>query len=125
MQFNFGDEREVYLLNESALPVTEKESKPKGKRSIGPRMKYGHENLNSFCAHTNKRVCVINLSSLSLCTCPSHKCVSNIVITLVIICLVVALNIYLYPSVSDFANQSRLELKTLNLKKIVFFSGQS
>ena len=26
MQFTFGDEREVYLLDESALPVTEKES---------------------------------------------------------------------------------------------------
>ena len=58
MQFTFGDEREVYLLDESALPVTEKESMQEGKRSICPRMKYGHANLNSFCPHTNERVCV-------------------------------------------------------------------
>ena len=42
MQFTFGDEREVYLLDESALPVTEKESMREGKRSIGPG------NLSSF-----------------------------------------------------------------------------
>ena len=41
IQFTFGDKREVYLLNESALPVTEKESV----QSIGPKMKYGHANL--------------------------------------------------------------------------------
>ena len=40
MQFTLGDEREVYLLDESALPVTEKESMREGKRSIGPRMKF-------------------------------------------------------------------------------------
>ena len=40
MQFTFG------LLDESALPVTGKESMPKGKKSIGPRMKYGYSNLN-------------------------------------------------------------------------------
>ena len=45
MQFNFGDKREVYLLDESALSVTEKESMQEGKRSIGPRMKYGHANF--------------------------------------------------------------------------------
>ena len=30
----FGDKREVYLLDESAQPVTEKESMGEGKRSI-------------------------------------------------------------------------------------------
>ena len=45
MQFTFGEKREVYLLNESALPVTEKESMQEGKKSFGPRMKYGHTNL--------------------------------------------------------------------------------
>ena len=33
---------EVYLLGEIALPVTEKESMRKGKKSIGPRMKYNN-----------------------------------------------------------------------------------
>ena len=61
MQFTFGDEIEVHLLDDSALPVTEKESMREGKRSIGPRIKYGHANLSSVCAHTNKRVCVYNL----------------------------------------------------------------
>ena len=61
MQFTFWDKREVYLLEESALPVTEKESMQEGKRSIGPRMKYGLANLNSFCPHTNKQVCVVIL----------------------------------------------------------------
>ena len=56
MQFTFGDKREVYLSDESALPVTEKESMREGKRSIGPRMKYEHANLSSFCAHTIKQV---------------------------------------------------------------------
>ena len=45
MQFTFGDKGEVHLLNESVLPVTEKERKGEGKSSIGPRMKYGHANL--------------------------------------------------------------------------------
>ena len=31
MQFSFGDKREVYLLGESALPVTEKENMQEGK----------------------------------------------------------------------------------------------
>ena len=48
MQFTFGDKSEVHLLDESALAVTEKESMLEGKRSIGPRMKYGHANLSSF-----------------------------------------------------------------------------
>ena len=48
MQFNFGDKREVYLLDESALSVTEKESMQERKRSIGPRMKYGHANFVHF-----------------------------------------------------------------------------
>ena len=42
-------------------------------KSIGPRMKYGHENLNSFCPYKNRRCSIFNLSSLSLCTCLSHK----------------------------------------------------
>ena len=42
MQFTFGDKGEVYLLGESALPVTEKESMRKGKKSIGPRMKFNN-----------------------------------------------------------------------------------
>ena len=75
MQFNFEDKREVYLLSESVLPVSKKESMREGKKSIGPRMKYGHANLNSFCSRTNKRVCIFNFSSLSLCTWPSDKCV--------------------------------------------------
>ena len=45
MQFTFGDKREVYLLDQSALPVTEKERRRERKRSIGPRMKYGHPNF--------------------------------------------------------------------------------
>ena len=60
MQFTLGDKREVYLLDESVLTVTEKESMREGKRSIGPRMKYGQANLSSFCTHTNKWVCVFH-----------------------------------------------------------------
>ena len=45
MQFTFRDKGEVYLLDESALPVTEKERRGERKSSIGPRMKYGHANL--------------------------------------------------------------------------------
>ena len=44
MQFTYGDKGEVYLLDESVLPVTEKERRREGKRS--PRIKYGHANLN-------------------------------------------------------------------------------
>ena len=44
MQFTFGDEREVYLLDESVLPVTEKESMRGGKKSNGPGTKYGPAN---------------------------------------------------------------------------------
>ena len=40
MQFILGDKREVHLLEESALPVTEKARRGEGKRNIGPRMKY-------------------------------------------------------------------------------------
>ena len=76
MQFTFGDKREVHLLDKSALPVTDKESMREGKKSICPRMKYGHANLSSFCPHTNEQVCIFNLSSLSLCTCLSYKFVS-------------------------------------------------
>ena len=38
MQFTFGDKREAHLLDESFLPVTEKEKRGEGKSSIGPRM---------------------------------------------------------------------------------------
>ena len=34
VQFTFGDKREVYLLDEIALPVTEKESMQKGNINI-------------------------------------------------------------------------------------------
>ena len=44
MQFTFGDKGEAYLLDESVLPMTEKERRQEGKSSIGPRMKYGHAN---------------------------------------------------------------------------------
>ena len=44
MQFTFGDKGEIYLLDESLVPVTEKERRREGKRRIGPRMKYGHAN---------------------------------------------------------------------------------
>ena len=69
VQFTFGDKREVCLLGKSALPVSIKESMWERKKSIGPKMKYWHANLNSFC----EQVCIFNFSSLSLCTCPSHK----------------------------------------------------
>ena len=45
MQLVFGDKRDVNLQDESALPVTKKESMQKGKKSISPRMKYGGANL--------------------------------------------------------------------------------
>ena len=34
MQITFGDKREIYLLGESALPVTEKENMREGKRAL-------------------------------------------------------------------------------------------
>ena len=37
-QLTLGDKGEVYLLDESVLPVTEKESKRKGKKSNSARM---------------------------------------------------------------------------------------
>ena len=40
MQLILGDKREIYLLDESVLPVTEKERRREGKSIIGPRMKY-------------------------------------------------------------------------------------
>ena len=55
MQFILGDKREVHLLGESALPVTEKERRGEGKTTISPRMKYGHANLKSFFPYTNGR----------------------------------------------------------------------
>ena len=45
MQFTFGDEREIYLLGVSALPVTEKEIMGDGKKSIGPGMKFNMQFL--------------------------------------------------------------------------------
>ena len=47
IQFTFGDKREVCLPvgRECTLLVTRKESMRKRKKSIGPRMKYGHSNL--------------------------------------------------------------------------------
>ena len=39
MQLTFGDKREVYLLDKSALPVSKKESLQEGNKSIGPRIK--------------------------------------------------------------------------------------
>ena len=45
MQFTFGDKGKVYLLDEGVLPVTGKERRGEGKKSIGPRMKYGHANI--------------------------------------------------------------------------------
>ena len=36
MQFIFGDKREVYLLDESVLPVTEKEGRQEGKTYFRP-----------------------------------------------------------------------------------------
>ena len=48
MQFIFGDKREVHLLDGSVLPVTEKERRKEGKCSIGPKMKYGHRNHESY-----------------------------------------------------------------------------
>ena len=58
MQFTFGDMREVYLLDKSVLPGTEKERRGEGKKTISPRMKYGHANLKSFCPYTNGRCSV-------------------------------------------------------------------
>ena len=40
-------------MDESVLPVNEKERRREGKRNIGPRMKYGHANLISFCPYTH------------------------------------------------------------------------
>ena len=37
MQFTIGDKGEVYLLDESALPLTKKERRREGKITIGPR----------------------------------------------------------------------------------------
>ena len=55
------------------LPVTKKEEKREGKKSISPWTKYGQANLGSFCSYTNGECSVINLSFLSLCICPSYQ----------------------------------------------------
>ena len=44
VQFTFGDKGEVYQLDERALPVMKKESMWEGKKTISPRMIYGHAN---------------------------------------------------------------------------------
>ena len=49
MQFTLGDKGEVHLLDESVLPVNEKERRGEGKSSIGPKLKYGHTSHKSFC----------------------------------------------------------------------------
>ena len=74
VQFPLGDKREVYLLDESALPVMEKESMREGKITIGPRMKYGHANLNSFSAQTNERVCIFKNFATNNQPSPVHVC---------------------------------------------------
>ena len=47
---------------ERSSPVIEKERRREGKRSIDPRMKYGHTNLKLFCPHSNGRCSIFNLS---------------------------------------------------------------
>ena len=56
MQFTFGDKGEVYLLDESVLPVTKKERRQEGKRSFGPRMKFGQ--ANPKIEYTALSVCI-------------------------------------------------------------------
>ena len=76
MQFTFRDQRGVYLLGESALPVTEKEGKGERNMSIGPRMKYGQARHILFCPQTNERCCVFDLLILFFCNCQLYKFVS-------------------------------------------------
>ena len=45
MHYNFCRGRKVKHSDESVLPVTKKEGKCKGKRTIGPQMKNGDANL--------------------------------------------------------------------------------
>ena len=71
MQFTFGDKREVYLQGESALPVTEKESMPKGKPSLDPKVNCMHRDVirhsfsrglsNKKQEHTTNVVVLFNL----------------------------------------------------------------
>ena len=63
VQFTFGDKREVYLLDKSALLVTEKESMQEGKNSICPRMKYGHANLTSLSERKMNKGLHVHISS--------------------------------------------------------------
>ena len=65
MQFILGDKGEN-LLDESVLPVTEKERRGEGKSSIGPRMKYRHANHKLNCPYTNKRCCLWRHGSVTL-----------------------------------------------------------
>ena len=48
MQFTFEDKEKLPGWSERALPVTKKEWKGEGKKSICPWIKYGHANLNSY-----------------------------------------------------------------------------
>ena len=50
MQFSFGDNGAATGM---IRPVTDKEGKGEGEKSISPWMKYGHANLSSFCSYTN------------------------------------------------------------------------
>ena len=53
VQLSFGDKGEVYLLDESVLPVTEKEGRREGTRSIGSRIyKTGVQPVLSTCGTT-------------------------------------------------------------------------
>ena len=53
MQFTFGDKKEVYLLDESILPVTEKERRQKGKNASALGWNMDTQTLNHF-AHIQK-----------------------------------------------------------------------
>ena len=59
-----NDKGEATCLIRESLPVTEREGKREGKKSIGPRTKYGHAKLNSFCPCTNGRCSIFNLPLL-------------------------------------------------------------
>ena len=61
MQLTCGYKRDIYLVDESVPPVTEKERRGEGKSSIGPKMKYGHANHKLNCPYTNGGCSVSNL----------------------------------------------------------------
>ena len=73
----WGRERGFYLCDESALPVTEKESMCEGKRSICPWMINGHANLSSFCAFKpflKYSMYLMNIQSYCLIKNMKHGC---------------------------------------------------